>query len=200
MRLLLFSDLHCNAAAAEEIVRRAKGFDLVIGAGDFGNMRQMTEACIQMLSTIDCPAVLVPGNAESVEELREASRGWPSATVLHGSGATIEGVSFYGLGGAVPQTPFGDWSYDLSEVDAERMLVDCPANAVLVCHSPPQGAVDTDQRGRSLGSTAICDAVLQRRPRLVVCGHIHASGGQQAWLGDTPVVNAGPCGMEWTLE
>jgi Icc-related predicted phosphoesterase len=28
----------------------------------------------------------------------------------------------------------------------------------------------------------------------VVCGHIHGSAGQEAMLGSTPVVNAGPAG------
>jgi len=36
-------------------------------------------------------------------------------------------------------------------------------------------------------------------PLLVVCGHIHGSAGQQAMLGTTPVVNAGPAGVEWEL-
>lgn len=200
MRLLLFSDLHCHTAAAEEIVRRAQGMDLVVGAGDFGNMRQMTDECIRMLRQITCPAVLVPGNAESYEELQAAAQQWASATVLHGTGTVVKGISFFGIGGAIPQTPFGDWSYDFSETDAKRLLADCPLDAILVSHSPPQGVVDTDQRGRSLGSVTVRDIVLRRRPRLVVCGHIHASGGQKAWLGETPVVNAGPAGMEWVLE
>jgi Icc-related predicted phosphoesterase len=33
----------------------------------------------------------------------------------------------------------------------------------------------------------------------VVCGHIHASAGKQAALGPSPVVNAGPDGLEWEL-
>jgi len=47
----------------------------------------------------------------------------------------------------------------------------------------------------SLGSTVVRDAILRLQPRLVVCGHIHGSGGQQAMLGATPVVNAGPRGV-----
>jgi catechol-2,3-dioxygenase len=35
----------------------------------------------------------------------------------------------------------------------------------------------------------------QLRPRLVVCGHIHASAGQQGKIGTTPIVNAGPNGL-----
>jgi Icc-related predicted phosphoesterase len=41
--------------------------------------------------------------------------------------------------------------------------------------------------------------VVRVRPVLVVCGHIHASAGQEAAIGPSPVVNAGPDGFEWDL-
>ena len=40
MRLLLFSDLHCDRAAAGHLVERAAAVDVVVGAGDFGNIRR----------------------------------------------------------------------------------------------------------------------------------------------------------------
>ena len=95
----------------------------------------------------------------------------------------------------VPVTPFGSWSFDLTEEDAAALLADCPPGCVLVTHSPPKGAVDCDSGGRSLGSTAIRAAIERVSPRLVVCGHIHASAGQEGLLGATPVVNAGPEGF-----
>jgi Icc-related predicted phosphoesterase len=97
-------------------------------------------------------------------------------------------------------TPFGSWSYDFTEDQAASLLARCPVGAVLVSHSPPQGVVDVSSRGQSLGSAAVRDAILSKKPRLVVCGHIHESGGQIAWLGKTPVVNAGPTGVMWELK
>jgi Icc-related predicted phosphoesterase len=32
------------------------------------------------------------------------------------------------------------------------------------------------------------------------CGHIHASAGQQAYIGPTPIVNTSSDGFEWVLE
>jgi uncharacterized protein len=200
MKLLLFSDLHADRRAAEDIVQRAAQADVVIGAGDFGNMRRDVQRCIDMLRQIQAPTILVAGNAESAEELREAYRIWSSATVLHGTGTTVDGVNFYGIGGGIPITPFGSWSWDFTEEQAASLLADCPDNAVLISHSPPKGAVDCDSRARSLGSTALRDAILRVQPRLAVCGHIHASGGQMEMLGSTPVVNAGPNGVEWELN
>jgi Icc-related predicted phosphoesterase len=111
---------------------------------------------------------------------------------------TRGGVTFFGLGG-VPVTPFGPWNCDLTEEQAAGLPANCPAGCVLVSHSPPKGVPDEDSRGRSPGSAAVRDAVLRLRPRLVVCGHIHASGGKQTLQGRSPVVNAGPAGVEWEL-
>lgn len=199
MKLLLFSDLHADATAARRLVERARAADVVIGAGDFGNVRREVRACIDVLRTIDKPAVLVAGNNESTEELIEACRDWPQARVLHGSGVTLDGVTFFGLGGGVPVTPFGSWSYDFTEEQATALLAGCPSGCVLVSHSPPKGAVDRSSRGQSLGSVAVRQTILRQRPVLVVCGHIHGCAGQHAAIGPSPVVNAGPDGVEWLL-
>jgi Icc-related predicted phosphoesterase len=199
MKLLLFSDLHRDVAAAQRLVDRAAEVDVLVGAGDFGNVRRAVRDCIDVLAAVDKPAVLVAGNNESTQELSDACRAWPRAQVLHGTGVVVCGVEFFGLGGGVPVTPFGEWSYDFTEQQAEQLLRGCPVGGVLVSHSPPKGVLDVSSSGRSLGSTAVRDAVLRLRPRLVVCGHIHAAGGRSARLGDSPVVNAGPDGVEFDL-
>lgn len=200
MKLLLFSDLHTDTAAASRLVLLSDGVDVVIGAGDFANARNGISSCIDVLCQIRVPTVLVPGNNESHDELVTACKSWTRAKVLHGSGVEIGGHHFFGLGGGIPVTPFGSWSYDFSEDEGARLLVNCPSGAVLISHSPPKGAVDVSSSGRSLGSTAVRDAIARLKPKLVVCGHIHGSAGQRAFVGSTPVINAGPQGVLFTLD
>ncbi|HET6246503.1 MAG TPA: metallophosphoesterase family protein [Tepidisphaeraceae bacterium] len=200
MKLLLFSDIHNDLSAARALVKRAAEVDVVIGAGDIGNLRGSLEGVISVLQKIARPTVLVAGNNESTGELAAACGGWRQAHVLHGNSAEIDGVSFFGIGGGIPVTPFGSWSYDFTEAQATQLLAKCPAECVLVSHSPPKGVVDRSSRGDSLGSTAVRETILRCRPKLVVCGHIHGSGGDCEFLGTTPVVNAGPGGMIWDLE
>src|SRR5688572_994067 len=97
MRLLLFSDLHRDAAAAQRLVERSRSVDVVVGAGDFASVRRGIDICVAVMRAIERPAVLVPGNNESLAELEEACRSWPQARVLHGTGVTIDGVEFFGL-------------------------------------------------------------------------------------------------------
>src|SRR5438128_2325593 len=137
MKLLLFSDLHCDARAAGDLASLAAQADLLVGAGDFANMRRGLEICLPALLATDKPFLLVPGNNESREELQAACSRQKNARVLHGDGVEFQGVPFWGLGGGVPVTPFGSWSYDFSEEQARELLRDCPANVVLISHSPP---------------------------------------------------------------
>ena len=193
MKLLAFSDLHRDLDQAAKLVEMSAEAEVVIGAGDFASVHEGLEETIAVLAAIEAPTVLVPGNNETDEALREASAGWTAATVLHGGGATIEGVEFFGLGAGVPITPW-DWSFDLDDEAAAAMLAPCPEDAVLVLHSPPQGHCDTNGAGQHFGSEALLRAIEEKRPRLAVCGHIHESWGCESRIGETPVHNLGPTG------
>ncbi len=194
MRLLAFSDLHRDQAAARSIVERSDSVDVVIGAGDFAVKRGGIEDVMDILREIARPTVLVPGNGESDAELREVCRGWEAGHVLHGGGVSIDGVDFFGIGAGIPATPFGSWSFDLSEQEAHEMLEACPSHAVLVSHSPPYGHVDEAGGGAHLGSRAVLEAIERAEPSLVVCGHIHGCWGQRSFLGLTEIHNVGPEG------
>ncbi len=195
MKYLCFSDLHCDRDAARQLVQLANDVDCVIGAGDFANQHRGLADTLDILSAIKKPAVLVPGNGETIDELREAASGWQCARVLHGEGCEIEGIEFWGVGGGIPVTPFGDWSYDFDERQATQLLKGCPQHAVLVVHSPPLDTVDHDSSGRIRGSQAIREAIESKLPVLVVCGHIHSDWGKETQLGSTRILNAGPAGV-----
>jgi Icc-related predicted phosphoesterase len=193
MRILAFSDLHRDLGRAASLVERSADADVVIGAGDFASIHEGLDETIGALAGIDTPTVLVPGNNETADALREAASAWSSATVLHGERADVEGRTFFGLGAGIPITPW-DWSFDLSDDQATAALEDCPEGAILVLHSPPQGHCDTSGAGEHLGSQALADAIERIRPPLAVCGHIHESWGARSRIGDTEVANLGPEG------
>jgi Icc-related predicted phosphoesterase len=193
VRLLAFSDLHRDLAQAEKLVEMSAEADVVIGAGDFASVHEGLQETIDALAAIEAPTVLVPGNNETDEALREATAGWRSATVLHGGGVTIAGVELFGLGAGIPVTPW-EWSFDLDDEKAAVMLAHCPENAVLVLHSPPLGHCDSGGTGQSVGSPILLRTIEERSPRLAVCGHIHESWGCESKIGDTPLHNLGPKG------
>ena len=126
----------------------------MVGVGDFASVHSGLAETIEALRAIEVPAVLVPGNNETEDALREACAGWERAVVLHGEATEIDGVAFFGLGAGVPVTPW-DWSFDLTEEAAAELLEACPEGCVLAVHSPPRGHVDVSGTGRHLGSEAV---------------------------------------------
>ncbi|HLS19250.1 MAG TPA: metallophosphoesterase [Paracoccaceae bacterium] len=189
MKILAFSDLHLDERSAELICADAETADLVIGAGDFAVQRDGLENAMEMLRPLLPKAVLVPGNAESADELRAAAG---PAVVLHGEGLERDGVNLFGLGYAVPETPFGSWSCDLTEAAAEELLFRMERADILIVHSPPKGVADRNKAGASIGSTSIRAAIERVQPRFALCGHIHDSWGISGMIGRTEVHNLGP--------
>ena len=187
-RILAFSDMHRSRRCAAEIVEAAAEADLVIGAGDFAVMREGLAEAMALLEPIAAKAVYVPGNAESAAELRAAT----GATVLHGEAAERSGLRLFGLGYGVPTTPFGAWSCDLTETEAEALLAGIEGADILVSHSPPKGVADRTSAGASVGSAAVRAAIERAQPALCLCGHIHDSWGQSGTIGRTRVHNLGP--------
>ena len=199
MRLLAFSDLHRDLDQAARLVDLSADADVVVGAGDFASVHEGLEEAILALSAIETPTVIVPGNNETFEALKEAAEAWPAATVLHGDSTEIEGEVFYGLGAGVPTTPW-PWSFDLDESEAEEALAGLPEGAVLVVHSPPKNHCDETGDGMHLGSSAILAAIERTGPKLAVCGHIHESWGRTSKVGSTEISNLGPEGKFFELD
>jgi uncharacterized protein len=193
VHLLCFSDLHRDLDQASTLVELSDEADVVIAAGDYASVHSGLAETVGALSSIQTPTVVIPGNNETIDALRDACAGWDNATVLHGEAAKIDGIEFFGLGAGVPITPW-DWSFDLSDDQAAAMLRPCPEGAFLVSHSPPYGHCDVSGNGDHLGSTAVLEAIELKRPPVVVCGHIHESWGAESRVAETRVVNLGPAG------
>lgn len=192
MRLLAFSDLHRSREFAQAIVTASAGADVVVGAGDFATKGIGMRDTLDVLAAIAAPIVMVPGNHDRLDEMLEVCRDRQNVHVLHGNGADIGGVAFFGLGFGVPVGDDEPWNRQLAESEAAMLLEPCPAGAVLVTHAPPYGVADLQRNGIHEGSLAIGETVERRQPRLHLCGHIHFAWGSSGRIGDCPVHNLGP--------
>ncbi len=194
-KILAFSDVHRKKRHCKKLVELSQEADLVIGAGDFASFHKGLDTAFGILKQIEKPFVIVPGNHERHADLIEICQGHNNIHILHGNTIELLGIQIHGIGGGIPVTPFGEWSFDFTEEEAETMLQTMPEKSILISHSPPKGTLDRNFFGKSLGSTAIRDAILSKKPVLCVCGHIHESSGKSKMLETTNVVNAGPKGM-----
>jgi Icc-related predicted phosphoesterase len=137
--------------------------------------------------------VLVAGNHDQSIE----AWGLPDGLRCHylqDDGVELCGLRFWGT----PWQPwFLDWAFNAPPRNGGAFLASkfdlIPEDTdVVVGHGPPRGYGDAAIRPgghEHVGSIAMAEALERVRPRLMVCGHIHAAYGAYR-LGDTDIVNA----------
>lgn len=192
MRLLAFSDLHRDQAAARAIVDASGDADILVGAGDFGTRGDGAADTLSILADCGKPVVVVHGNHDDPAEVAAVCAASATLRYLHGDAATVNGVAFFGLGGEIPSRNAFPWNAAETESDAAALLARCARGAVLATHTPPYGLADLQRDGAHEGSASIRNCVEAAAPRLALCGHIHHAWGMRAQCGSTPVANLGP--------
>ena len=198
MKIVAASDLHLNTDCRTALLHAAADADVVIAAGDFAQRREGLADYVAPLEALGDKGLFVPGNNETDTELRTAT----SVAVLHGDYITRSGITFFGIGCAIPPLPPLPWgSFDLTEDQAGGMLADVMQVDVVVSHSPPLGHCDYHQGlRRNLGSKALLRFVERVQPQLFLCGHVHDSWGARSLVGRTIVANLGPVPVSFEVE
>ena len=192
MRILAFSDLHCDQESANRIVRESIGADVVVGAGDFGIRGERSTELFDILSHLSVPFLLVSGNHDRRHELASYCNNHENLHLLDASTQEINGITFFGIGGEIPSRSGESWNESMEENIASKHLLDAPDFQVLVTHTPPFGYCDFQKDDTHEGSESVTQAIEQRQPKLCLCGHIHHSWGRIAHLGQTTIHNLGP--------
>ena len=188
MKILALSDLHADEELLDRLraVSATDRFDLVIFCGDITNRGPVSYA--EEVVSLFPKSYAVFGNMDTdevVEKLREMG------VLIHGRKVKLKEWNIVGLGGSNP-TPFGTPN-ELSEEQIEAVLrkADVDEFSILVSHPPPYGLFDEVGAGIHAGSKAVRKIVEEKRPILVICGHVHETEGKEI-LGETLVVKLAP--------
>lgn len=205
-RLLAVSDEVVESLWSRRV--RALEPDLLVGCGDLP-----FDYLEYLVSTLDVPAVFVPGNHDpAVPVVRESRAGLPMRAGLPTAGprpagftnadrhvVDAAGLRLAGLGGSVRYRP-GPNQYTQRELARRARALRCRAKwrrwrdgrgvDVVLTHSPPAGVGDEDDPPHR-GFLALHDLVERLRPTLLLHGHIHPHGVPRPdrMLGDTRVCN-----------
>ena len=155
MKLLAFSDLHRDLEQAAKLVEMSADADVVIGAGDFASVHEGLEETIGALAAIETPTVLVPGNNETADALRDAAAGWERRHRPARRGDDDRRGRVLRPRRRHPGHPLGLELRPRRRGGRRAMLAACPEGAVLVLHSPPKGHCDASGDGDHFGSPAL---------------------------------------------
>jgi Icc-related predicted phosphoesterase len=211
MKIVCISDSHCRLRK----VTIPDG-DILVHTGDLtfrGDISETSQELRELGRYRDKfkAIVLVEGNHDWLgarqPELMDQMCKDNGITLLRDSGATIEGLRFYG---SPWQPAFCNWAWNLDRGGyelREKWALIPQDTQVLLTHGPPMGILDTVERFNGqkcefelehLGCYDLWNRVQELKDlKLHVFGHLHFSGGQTLKMGSTTFANAAVCTEEY---
>jgi Icc-related predicted phosphoesterase len=194
MRILVIADVHGKFEILQKIINRIENerFDIIIAPGDFTDMfdvppnftqTDVADIVIQKLLIPNKPLLCVPGNHDPFEIIDTFNE---YDINLHNREILMKGTTFVGWGGA--RTPFNTL-FEPGEEETKETLLGMTNKIskdwVLITHAPPKGTILDVVQNKHVGSDAIREVILQKKPRLAICAHIHENSGTERINGTT---------------
>ena len=173
-------------------------FDVLVCPGDFTdgalprgfNNIEITKLILEEFKSLGKPVLVVPGSWDgeliSIFEKENVS--------IHGKGKIINGVGFYGFGGA--KTPFGlplEPSEDELTAGLKKAYSDVAKAKIKIqiTHAPPANTkIDMIGSGAHVGSEAVRKFLEEMQPQAAISAHIHESRGVDI-IKNTKIINPG---------
>ena len=187
MRIYAVADIHGKPEKIALVREKTEGLkpDALIVAGDITNYFNSANV-VEQLNQMPVPVLAVRGNTD-LKKVDRLLDDYSNTSSLHLKEQKFNSQKFVGVSGTIP-VPFSSrigWR-EKKIINTLEALVD--DNSVLVVHSPPRGVLDEAFGRFHAGCRRLYQLVVQRQPRLVLCGHIHERPGV-ASIGQTTVVN-----------
>jgi Icc-related predicted phosphoesterase len=187
MKIYAVADIHGHPDRLAFIRRNIFEFKphVLVVAGDITGYFH-PRPVISQLNAMPVPVLAVRGNSDlpRVESLFEQ---FDNVASLNLTEVTFGSVSFTGLSGTIP-VPFRSRICFREKRAMGKISRMVNPLSVVVAHSPPWGVLDRVMGKLHAGSRGLRRMILEKQPRVVICGHIHEDTGT-GFIKDTLVVN-----------
>lgn len=190
MKIVFISDTHgkhevLTTKAYNNILGEG---DILVHAGDCTNVGETYEIKDFLDWFSDTPfthKVFIAGNHDfGFETNHDIAPEYKEKGVhyLFDSMVELDGVKIYG---SPWQPEFYNWAFNVprGEKLAEKWANIPDGLDILITHGPAYGMVDNTIQGLNVGCQDLLDRILQVKPKIHVCGHIHWAYGQKTFDG-----------------
>ncbi|AJF61116.1 TPA: hypothetical protein HA239_05340 [Candidatus Woesearchaeota archaeon] len=193
MKLLFFSDVHGDMKALDSLKAKSGQADNVICAGDFTVMENNIQKIMKQINSFRSPVLMIHGNHESEEMLKELCEKHDNITFLHKAVHHVGDYVFMGYGG----DGFSTKDRYFEDVAAEffRPQAIGKRRIILVTHGPPHGTEIDKVNGEYRGNKSYRKFIDDIKPHLVISGHLHENAGKSHKIGRTLFINPGKSGV-----
>ncbi len=194
MRILALSDVHGDRAFIRRMAEKAvsEKVDLVILAGDIADEEHNVDGMVGPFKAKGLEVAVLPGNHEGMGEVGFLIDKY-HAMNLHGYAKRFGDVGIFGCG-------YGDIGvHQLTEeqffdtLKQARAQLSGVKKTLMVTHVQPSESILG--LGMFPGSSGVRKAIMELKPNVHVCGHIHETQGIEDIIGKTRVVNVGKKGV-----
>lgn len=159
--------------------------DVLVVAGDITNYIR-PEPVIAELNDMPAPVLAIRGNSD-LDRVEKLFKKYPNISSLHLKEVVVDGISFTGVSGTMP-VPFSSLISFREKHIIDRLKLLVKRDTVLVAHPPPRGTLDEVFGRFHSGCRSLQKIVVNKQPRLLICGHVHERPGT-LFVGETLVVN-----------
>ncbi len=193
MKLLFSADTHGNDKAHDIIKDRAKDVDGIICAGDISVMERGLKKTMKKLNSIGKPVLMIHGNHEDEEGLKELCEKHENITFLHKGVYNVGDYVFLGYGGGGFST--NDPRFEEVAEKFFKPEVKDKKRIIMVTHGLPHFTIIDNMDGDFRGNKSYRKFMDEVQPHLFVSGHLHETAGKHEKIGRTLVLNPGPHGF-----
>ena len=168
--------------------------DILVHAGDctsLGSKSEITQFLEWFSDTDFKHKIFIAGNHDfGFEQQTDITQEYKDmgVTYLFDNDVTIYGIKFYG---SPWQPEFHNWAFNLSRGEELAEKWDKIPNDVdiLITHGPAYGILDYAPIGGHVGCEELYRKIVEVKPKIHVCGHIHDGYGQKT-MGGIEFLNA----------
>lgn len=192
MKILAAGDLHGDSTLSKKLAEKAdrENVDLVVLCGDLTMAESSSRGLISPFIKKKKKVLLIPGNHETIATADFLAELY-GATNLHGYSLKIKDVGFFGCGSA------NIGLFQLPEDEIYKTLVKGFLNIkdaktkIMVTHIHPKGTLIEKFTNIFEGSSGVKKAVIELKPDILLCSHVHEAEGIEEQIGKTKVINVG---------
>jgi len=192
MKILAFTDLHGDLKALKEIKKKAKNQrpEVIICAGDISIFGDNFAYLINEIDELNIPFLLIPGNHEDDSLIRSSERMFENVKDLHNKHFVKNDYLFFGFGGG--GFSLIDKEFEQTAKKFKKIISNTGIKKiVLVTHAPPYKTKVDNVHGSHVGNKSIRNFIVDAKPVLVICGHLHENEGKEDKIGKTRIINPG---------
>ena len=192
MKILAFVDMHGSFTKLKEVIRKSQKADILVCCGDISMFGQNLDRIFSQLSKTQKPILVIPGNHETEEQIRQVCKKY-KLIYLHNGSYILNNYVFFGYGGG----GFSQKTEALEKViNKFKKTLKKDDKIILITHAPPyKTTLDFLPHLGHVGSKSLRTFIEEIKPFLHICGHLHENDGSSDKINNSLILNPGSDGQ-----